>query len=122
MSGSNLLLDTNIVLFLLSGEKTLIPLLEDKQLYISFITQLETLGFKGISHKEEQTIKAFFSECIIVDINPVIKDITIELRKKYSLKLPDCIIVATSLYLNTPLISADSDFKNIEELDLILFE
>jgi predicted nucleic acid-binding protein len=122
MNGNNILLDSNIVLFLLNGEQTLIPLLEEKQLYISFITQLETLGYKGISEKESRKIKSFLDECIIIDINPVIKDFTIKLRQEYSIKLPDCIIMATSLYLNAPIITADIDFKKVKELDLILFE
>jgi predicted nucleic acid-binding protein len=37
MNGNNILLDTNIVLYLLNGEDTLIPLLEEKNLYLSFI-------------------------------------------------------------------------------------
>jgi predicted nucleic acid-binding protein len=122
MSGNNILLDSNIVLYLLNGEETLIPLLEEKQLYVSFITQIETLGYKGINEKETQSIKAFLNQCVIVDINPVIKDYTIKLRKEYSFKLPDSIIAATSLYLNAPLISADTDFKKVEDLDLILFQ
>jgi predicted nucleic acid-binding protein len=122
MNGNNILLDSNIVLYFLSGEQALMPLLEDKQIYVSFITQLETLGYKGITEKEMKKIKSFLSECIIIDVNPVIKDFTIELRKKYSLKLPDSIIIATSLYLNAPLLSADSAFKKVRELDLILYE
>lgn len=122
MSGNNILLDSNIVLYLLNGEETLIPLLEEKQLYVSFITQIETLGYKGISEEDAQNIKSFLSQCVIVDVNPVIKDYTIRLRQEYSLKLPDSIIAATSLYLNAPIITADTDFKKMEELDLILFQ
>lgn len=122
MNGSNILLDSNIVLYFLGGEETLMPLLEEKRLYISFITQLETLGYKSITEKESRMIKSFLNECIIIDINPLIKDITIKLRREYSLKLPDCIIQATALYLNIPLITADTDFKKVKELDLILFE
>ena len=114
MNGSNILF--------LGGEETLMPLLEEKRLYISFITQLETLGYKSITEKESRMIKSFLNECIIIDINPLIKDITIKLRREYSLKLPDCIIQATALYLNIPLITADTDFKKVKELDLILFE
>jgi hypothetical protein len=44
MNGNNILLDTNIVLYLLGGEETLVPLLEDKNLFLSFITQLELFG------------------------------------------------------------------------------
>lgn len=122
MSGNNVLLDSNIVLYLLNGERTLLPLLADKQLYVSFITQLETLGYKGISKEEATAIKLFLSECIIVDVNLAIKDFTIKLRQKYSLTLPDSIIMATSLYLNSPVITADADFKKVKELDLLLFE
>ena len=49
MNGNNLLLDSNIVLYLLSGEQTLVPLLEEKKLYVSFVTQLEVLGYRGIT-------------------------------------------------------------------------
>ncbi len=122
MSGNNILLDSNIVLYLLNGEQTLLPLLTDKQLYVSFITQLEVLGYKGISKDEAIHIKSFLKECVIVDVNAVIKDFTINLRRKYSLKLPDSIIMATSLYLNSPIITADTDFKKVKELDLLLFE
>ena len=122
MNGNNILLDSNIVLYLLNGEEILIPLLEEKQLYVSFITQLETLGYKGISESESRKIRSFLNECVIIDINPVIKDITIKLRQEYSLKLPDSIIIATSLYLNAPIITADTDFSKVKELDLILFE
>jgi predicted nucleic acid-binding protein len=62
MSGNNILLDSNIVLYLLNGEETLIPLLEEKQLYVSFITQMETLGHKGISEEETLNIKSFLSQ------------------------------------------------------------
>jgi predicted nucleic acid-binding protein len=122
MNGSDLLLDSNIVLYLLNGEQTLIPLLEEKKLYVSFITQLETLGYRGITAEEQEKINQFLSECIIIDINPVIKNYTIRLRQAHDIKLPDSIIMATALYLNVPVITADSEFKKVEELDLIYYE
>ena len=59
---------------------------------------------------------------MIIDINSEIKNLTIHYRKRYKLKLPDSIISAMSLYLDLPLITADADFKKIEELDLIFYE
>lgn len=47
---------------------------------------------------------------------------TIELRKKYSIKLPDAVIAATSLTFEIPLVTADKTFSTIDELDLILLE
>ncbi|HZL09031.1 MAG TPA: type II toxin-antitoxin system VapC family toxin [Prolixibacteraceae bacterium] len=122
MSGNNILLDTNIVLYLLNGEETLIPLLEEKNLFLSFITQLELLGNRNIKPNDILKIKQFISECTIIDITTEIKEFTISIRQKYSIKLPDSIIMATSLWLNMPLITADHDFKKIDIADLIYFK
>ena len=121
MNGNNILLDTNIVLYLLNGEETLIPLLEEKNLFISFITQLELLGSKYLKPDDILKIKQFISECTVIDITSEIKDLVISIRQQYNLKLPDCIIVATALWLNMPLITADSDFTKIDIADLIYF-
>lgn len=122
MNGNSILLDTNIVLYLLNGEETLIPLLEDKNLFISFITQLELLGSKYLMPDDIEKIKQFITECTIIDVTPGIKDYAISLRQHYSLKLPDCIILATSLWLNMPLITADHDFTKVDVADLIYFK
>lgn len=122
MSGNNILLDTNIVLYLLNGEETLIPLLEEKNLFLSFITQLELLGARYLKPNDILQIKQFISECTVIDITPGIKEFAINIRQNYTIKLPDCIIIATSLWLNMPLITADQDFKKIDIADLIYFK
>lgn len=123
MNGNSLLLDTNIVLYFLNGEETLIPILEDKQLYISFITQLELLIFPGIEESDIKKIDSFIHECIIIEMSSTIKEYTINLRRKFGLKLPDSIIAASSLYINAPLVTADSGFKKItKDLDLVFYE
>ncbi len=122
MSGNKLFLDTNIVLYLLAGDETLATFLDKKQLYISVITELELLGYRGISEDEEQVIKNFVSDCKVITINSKIKEETIRVRKTYKTKLPDSIIIATSLYLDLPLITSDTDFKKVDELSLIHYE
>lgn len=57
MSGNSLFLDTNIILYLLNGDETLAELLDEKQLYISVITELELLAYKGITNEEDIIIK-----------------------------------------------------------------
>lgn len=57
MNGNSILLDTNIVLYLLNGEETLIPLLEEKNLFLSFITQLELLGTRYLNPDDTLKIK-----------------------------------------------------------------
>ncbi len=122
MNGNKLFLDTNIILYLLNGDETLAELLNNKQLYISFITELELLAYKGITAKEEKVIKEFVSQCKTVAINSEVKQETIRIRKAYNIKLPDCIIIATALYLDLPLITSDVEFKKVDELTLIHYE
>jgi hypothetical protein len=122
MNGNKLFLDTNIILYFLSGDKTLAELLDGKQFYLSFITQLELLAYSGISRKDQKIIEGLLNHCVIIDINAEIKIKVIEIRKRYKIKLPDSIVIATSLFLDLPLVTADSDFKKVEELNLIYYE
>lgn len=122
MNGNKLFLDTNIILYLLNGDQTLAEFLNNKQFYISVITELELLAYKGITEQEEKIILDFISQCKIININSLIKRETIRVRKTYQTKLPDSIIIATALYMDLPLISADSAFKQVEELILIHYE
>jgi predicted nucleic acid-binding protein len=121
MNGNNILLDTNIVLYLLSGDKVLADLLFGKKLYLSFINQLKLLGFKGIVRDQYTEINKFIKECIVIDINEEIKNKVIELRRTTRLKLPDSIILATAQYLNIPIITSDDDFKATGIPEVIIY-
>ena len=122
MIGHSCLIDTNIALYLLSGNKTIESILYGSNVYISFITELELLGYNKITIKEKENIKKLIEDCVIVDINSEIKLKTIELKQQYLIKLPDGIIAATSLFLNVPLITADKNFKKIKNLDITLYQ
>lgn len=122
MNGNSVLLDTNIVLYLLSGDEDLSTLLHNRKLYVSFVTQLELLGYQGITEKEQSIVRRFLEDCIIIDINNQIKEEVIRLKQSRKIKLPDSIILATSKYLSIPVISADSDFSKAEEVNVIYYE
>lgn len=115
-------LDTNVILHLLNGDETIATFLNKKELYVSFITELELLGFSGITKKEERVIREFLDQCKIISINNQIKEDTIRIRKEFKTKLPDSIIAASCLYLGLPFITADEEFKKITELAIILYE
>ena len=122
MSGNKLFIDTNIVLYLLNGDQTLAELLHEKQLYISFITELELLAYQGITEGEQKIIEDFVNQCKVITLNNSIKKETIRVRKNYKTKLPDSIIIASALYLDLPLITSDVEFKKVDELTLIQYE
>lgn len=121
MNGNSLLADTNIVIYLLSGDKTIADLLDKKRVYISFITEIELLTFQKLSASEKQIVKKFISDCIIVGMNDEIKLNAISIRTNSQLKIPDAIIAATSLYLKIPLVTADEQFKKLSNLELIYY-
>ncbi|MBK7871121.1 MAG: type II toxin-antitoxin system VapC family toxin [Saprospiraceae bacterium] len=122
MSGNNLLIDTNIALYLLNGDQTIAEILNGKDVYLSFISELELLGFQDLREEEIPLVEDFLSNCIIVELNQSIKRITIELKRNHKIKLPDAIIAATSKYMNIPLISADKGFEKISDIQLIKYE
>jgi predicted nucleic acid-binding protein len=122
MSGNSLLIDTNIAIYLLNGDKSLAEILYGKKIYVSFITQLELLGYSGITKEQSAYIEEMLNNCIVIDVNNQIKSEVINLKQNYSIKLPDCIIAATAIYLDLPLITADKGFNQIQELNLMLYE
>jgi predicted nucleic acid-binding protein len=52
----------------------------------------------------------------------MVKRLAVKIRRSHRLRLPDAIIAATALYLKVPLLSADRDFEEVNELSLLLYE
>lgn len=119
MSGKEILVDTNIILYLLKGNDTLEDLLQGKDLHISFITELELIGFKDITSGEQKQIESLLADSVIVPLNTAISKEYGSLRKKYPLKLADAVIAATAIVLDIPFITADKQFGKIDELNLV---
>lgn len=122
MSGSKVFVDTNIIIYFLSGDKTLTSLLEDKVVHLSLISKMELLSFPSITRQEIDRIENFISQCVIVDLNESISQDAIEIRRKYKLKLPDSIIIASANFLDLPLLSADKALEKIKEVKLIQYQ
>lgn len=122
MIGNSIVLDTNIVLYLLNGDEELASILNQMQLYVSVITEIELLGYQEISIDDRVKIKYFLSECIIVPLNDEIKNICIAIKQISKVKTPDAIVAATSIYNQIPLITSDKGFEKIQDLDLFLYK
>jgi predicted nucleic acid-binding protein len=124
--GLKYLWDTNTVvhylqkLFPLAGEEFIDHTLEKYQPAISIITEIELLCWKGATEGDKVLINNFISNSVIHQLNQNIKLKTIDIRKKYRLKLPDAIIAASALANNHILITNNvSDFNKIYKLKVI---
>ena len=122
MNGNRILADTNIIIYLLSGNQQVSELLENKKVYLSFISEIELFSSKTFNNAEIKLIIALLEQCIIVDINSLIKQDAISFRKKYNLKITDALIAAAAKYHNLPIITSDAAFKKISEINIIFFE
>lgn len=117
-----ILIDTNIVLYLLGGEEPLARLLDDEIIHVSFITQLELLAYQNITEEELDKIESFLDECVIIDINHSIKMNAVDIRKQSGIKLPDAIIAATARSQYMPLLSADQSFSKVNNLQFFSYQ
>ncbi len=116
MNGNSfLVLDTNVVLYHL-GNRLQNPL-EKKRYAISIITEIELLSYPNIQAEEINIIQNFVAQTTVIELRNSIKIETVALRKKYKLKVPDAIIAATALRLQSPLLTNDQKLLNISEID-----
>lgn len=113
MNGNKILLDTNIVVYILSWNPDYIAKISEKEIFVSFITELEVLSYNFETKQDEQTARSFFDEVYIAHMDNSIKNLVIALKRTYKIKLPDCIILATSLAYSIDLVTNDLDLMNI---------
>lgn len=119
----NVLLDTNVVLYLLRGDEQLVELLQGANAYVSVVTRIELFSQAKLGQENEKLIEAFLEQCTLVQLDPTVQDITIGIRKRHGLKVPDAMIAATAVYLNVQLITADKQFSRLkDEVSLLLIE
>ena len=74
MSGREILVDTNIFLYLLKGNVTIEEILQGKIIYLSVITELELIGFSKLTTKEEKSINQLLSDCKVINMENWIMD------------------------------------------------
>jgi predicted nucleic acid-binding protein len=122
MNGNSIVLDTNIILYLLNGSKEISTILDGLEMYVSVISEIELLGYQGLTIDDKVQIKKFLSDCTIISLNDEVKEISISAKQLAEIKTPDAIVAATAIYINLPLITADKGFEKITDLNLILYK
>ena len=121
MIGNDFLADTNSLIYILEGKSFMLPFLLGIK-SISIISEIELRAYPQLEQNEEVAIKSLLDDLNIISLSYHIKELAIELQKKYPLKTPDSVIAATAIHHNLTLLTADKHFQKIKELDLILIE
>jgi predicted nucleic acid-binding protein len=119
MTESRFVLDTNAVIALAVGDKETASVLENKlktaDLFISVISEIELFSKPKMAADEEENLRAFLAErTIIIDLTEDVKNETIALRRSVKLKLPDCIVAATAIVLDSVLLTADKELLRLD--------
>ena len=113
----NLVLDTNVIIYL--SKKLVLPeqiFDEGSKNAISVISKMELLGYPFTNDLEEQYLLEILNALIVVPLTDEIVNLTIDIRKKYKIKLPDAIIYSTAKALNAKLITNNiTDFNKVNE-------
>jgi predicted nucleic acid-binding protein len=122
MSGSNLLVDSNILIYLLNGDHTIESILEESTVFLSFINKIELLSFQNTTSRQQEIIEEIIHNTTVIQSNDYIIEVAIQLRKKYKLKTPDAIVLATSVFLEMPLLTADARLFKIKEIEIIQYK
>ncbi|MEI8102448.1 MAG: type II toxin-antitoxin system VapC family toxin [Chlorobium sp.] len=107
------LIDTNIIIYYLEGEQAAISFLRTHRgkLAISSITWMETLSYP-FTVDEEQVVRTFLQEFRLVEISSPVMELSVEIRRKKKMKLPDAIIAASAVHHDLILATRNiKDFK-----------
>ncbi len=76
--------------------------------------------WKNATPEDLITLNSFIKDSMVFELEQPVIIKTVEIRKKYKIKLPDAIIAATALTQNLVLLSRNvSGFKQIDGLNLI---
>lgn len=69
MSGTKLLVDTNVFIRLFEGDAGVAEYLQGKHLFVSIITEMELLGFHGISETDKQFYRRVLDDCSLLELS-----------------------------------------------------
>jgi len=126
--GSKILIDTNIAIGYIGNRLNVqsmdkLDSLFNNQYHLSVINKIEMLGYPDLNKNEEEKFKLLINHSIMHPIDDKTIEMTINIRKKNRIKLPDAIIAATCLINRLDILTLNTkDFENIEGLKVFLPE
>jgi len=86
---------------------------------ISVITEIEALSWVNPDKSKEIILQEFIEDANILGLTPEVIKECVKIRRSKKIKTPDAIIAATAIAFNLTLITSDTDFKNIEGIQIV---
>jgi len=117
-------LDSNILIYHLQDalddkEEALLSEVLSAAAYISVISRIEVLGWRGHTDESLEKAQQFLESLDKIPLSEEIVKSCIHLKQNLTIKLPDAVIAATALYLSLPLITRNAaDFERVPQLQL----
>lgn len=117
MNGIKYLLDTCFIIELYNDNDEVLNIIHAKQIEssicaISPINRMEVLGFGKLEKQDKINLEQLLGNFESLIIDRTIENKVIELRQRYKIKLPDCIVLATALINELELLTLDNGLQN----------
>ncbi len=126
MSGKRYFLDTNAIVQLLAGNRTLLELLNQAgHVATSVICELEYLAFPDLPDEDRELFEQFRAKVHITDLcsgDTQLRTQILRLRSSRKMKLPDAIIAASAMNQNSILLTEDKLLLSHEEINSQSYE
>jgi predicted nucleic acid-binding protein len=74
---------------------------------------MELLAKRDMAEDEEQSIREFLDDLIIVPLDEAVEQAAIAIRRATSVKLPDGIVAATAIVLDAVLLTDDDQLLHL---------
>jgi predicted nucleic acid-binding protein len=116
--------DTNTLIYYLSGELEVVPFFDEAflnqhEVFISPIVRIELLSFSQLSTEEIEIIEELLLQFDSVAVSREVEDLTIMIKRRSKIKLPDAVVAASALHQEACLVTRNAqDFKQITELTI----
>jgi predicted nucleic acid-binding protein len=120
MNERAIVLGTNTLINFLRGERLELELTENKDIYISEITEMKIQCNSNFTKSQRKELKLFLSTLFVIRLNEEIRESAIKIRLSTKMKLMDSIIAATAQISNIPLIICDAKFDLVKTAQIIL--
>lgn len=118
--GMRYIADTNALIYLLNNR--LAQPLPCGQYAYSVITEIELLSWHKIQTDMVQNARALLATMQRIELNALVRETTITLRREHRLKLPDALIAACAICFDAILLTNDQQLLNLPNLRTQMLE